>query len=167
MKKVIILLTLLLFSINNAYAEKWNDDDIYIFSALISSQIADYSQSVKFNSTYTKNECGYLDTPRFYDAGNGVSGMTWYECTERKYLMGEERNPLVRKANGGFDSDRAILLAAGLDASIFYIATKYPKWRRPLLFIVYIAEMVAIQNNHDLGFKSDFPVLPIFFTINF
>lgn len=173
MKKVIIALTIFFFSTSYSYAyseqgdKRWSNEDLFLFSAVITSQIADYFQSTRFNQHITKNECGYLDTPQFYDAGNGISGMTYYECTKKEYLMGEEINPLVRRNDGGFDQDRALLLATGLDASIFYIGTKYPKWRKPLLYAVYIIEIIAINNNHDLGFTADTPILPVFFVWKF
>lgn len=171
MKRVIIIITLIVILPSSSPAaqvdKRWSEDDLYLFSALISSQIADYTQSVKFNSIVTKNECGMMDTPNIYITENGAIIERWYECTDRQYLRGSEGNPLVRREDGGFDENKALLLGVGLDTSIFYLGTKYPKWRRPLIYIVYAIEIIALQNNHNLGFKSDFPVLPIIFTYNF
>lgn len=169
MKKIILMTVMMILLCNTTYAsKKWSDEDLYLFTAVVSSQIADYTQSLKFDTAYaTRNDCGFLDTPQPYVTESGAIGIKWYGCTERRYRRVEEANPIVRRDDGGFDGDRAIILATALDVSLFYVGTKFPKWRRPLLYVVYIAEMFAIQKNHNWGFKPDFPVLPVIITYNF
>lgn len=171
MKKIFVTLTLILVLPSVSYPteidKKWSNEDLFLFSAVITSQIADYTQSIKFNQYITKNECRYLDVPDVYILETGKSIARWIECTERRYIRGEEGNPLVRRADGGFDSDRAILLATALDTSLFLIATKYPKWRKPLLYLVYSIEMLAIWDNHSKGFKADTPIFPVIWTWRF
>lgn len=164
MKKIIITF-IILFTTATASAETWSNDDLYLFSAVVSAQLADYSQSIKFNEVKTFNDCRYQI--RFTDAIPSPSTSPYeiyQDCQQKSYLRGAEGNPLVRREDGGFDGDRAIILSTILDASVFYVATKYPRWRRPLLYLIYSIQMLAISNNHSLGYIPDTPVLPIIFT---
>ena len=163
MNKILLIIILILIPTISC-AGDWTKDDLYLFSAVISSQLADYSQSVKFNQPVYKTECNF--NPQIYFFENGY-GTRWYDCQYKSYLSAEEKNPLVRRGDGGFDSDRAIILTTMLDTSVFYISTKYPKWRKPLLYLIYAIEITAIQNNHNGGFVADTPILPVFFTWHF
>ena len=168
MKKIIIILPFILL-VSPAYSDNlWTGDDLYLFGAVVSSQIADYSQSLKFDSIILaqKEEClleayQYMD-PRYPIPVSGVRR----DCLNLMWTV-KEKNPLLQRSDGGFDENKALFLGAGLDAGIFYIGTKYPKWRRPLLYAIYAIEMLVISNNHNIGARSDTPILPVIFTWHF
>ncbi len=139
---------------------KWTPENKYLFTALLSAQVGDYTQSLKINNAKTVRDC--QGNP-IYD----VSTDTIYRmCADRQMYIYRETN-LLFSDRDRFNPTKLIISDTLSDVTILYLGTKYPKIQKPLLLGSYIYRLLTVMNNHSIGLKSDFPVLPVIVSFEF